>query len=102
MTLYTFVKKALDKNTNRSINLFQSYVLYNYSVGTYFLIKSVIQLEFIIINYSIDKITSVFTTFGQSCAVLLYLKTSDYCDGLAMLFANYSFKLSNFYFDNST
>ena len=42
-------RKALDKNTNYSINHFEIYKLYSYSVGTCFLIKFVIQMEFIII-----------------------------------------------------
>ena len=42
-------RKALDTNTNYSINHLEIYKLYGYSVGTWFLIKFVIQLEFIII-----------------------------------------------------
>ena len=49
-----------------------------------------------------DKITSVFTTSGQSCTVLVYLKPSDYCDSLTNLFTNYSLKLPNLTFNHST
>ena len=52
-------------------------------------------------NYLVDKITSVFTTSGQSCTVLVYLKPSDYCASLTILFTNYSLKLSKFSFDHS-
>ena len=40
-------------------------------------------------NYWVDKITSVVTTSGHSCNVLVYLKPSDYCDRLTILSANY-------------
>ena len=53
-------------------------------------------------NYSVDKITSLFTTSGQSCTILVYLKQSDYYDSLNILFTNYYLKLSNFIFDHST
>ena len=42
-------RKVLDKNTNCGINLFEIYELFGYSVGTWFLITFVIQLELIII-----------------------------------------------------
>ena len=52
--------------------------------------------------YSVDKINSIFTTSGQSCTFLVYLKPSDYCDSLTVLFPNYLPKLPNFTFDHFT
>ena len=52
--------------------------------------------------YSVDKINSIFTTSGQSCTVLVYLKPSDYCNSLTVLITNYSLKFPNFTFDHST
>ena len=42
-------RKVLDKNTNYGINLLEIYELSGYSVGTWFLIKFVIQLKLSII-----------------------------------------------------
>ena len=42
-------RKALDKSTNHSINLFEIYELHGYTVDTWFLIKFVIQLKLIIV-----------------------------------------------------
>ena len=39
------LRKALDKSTNYCLNTFEPYILYDYTVGIYFLSIFLIQLE---------------------------------------------------------